>query len=335
MQKLATIAPVAALFSTLLLCERVKSAEIKGGNGKTGQGVIWITGEILPGDSDKFALAVKQANEGGKFVANVRLNSEGGNLLEGAKLADAIRFGKMSTNVGKSAVCASACFLLFAAGSTKFASYGAQIGVHGASDENGRETVSSNAATVSMAKIASELGVPASIIGRMVVTSPSAMVWLSPQELQSMGTTMMGRPSQTDNPPVSSLQQTPPAAPMSLAPSGANATASRSSDEVPTWGEVLDKAMKRSASQNNGKPFFSRSCQPELKVCNTSLSYLDNQGKLAFLKTVEDMNGKIIVREACTLNEFNDVRTCINWDNGTSHRDMKNNNGEWSKVADE
>jgi len=73
------------------------------------------------------------------------------------KLADAIRFGKVSTNVGKKAVCASACFLVFAAGSTKFASYGAQIGVHGASDIGGNETVQSNAATVSMAKVAKEL----------------------------------------------------------------------------------------------------------------------------------------------------------------------------------
>jgi hypothetical protein len=61
----------------------------------------------------------------------------------------------------------------------------------------GRETVSSNAATVSMAKVAKELGVPPAIIGRMVVTPPNEMVWLSPQELQSMGVTMVGKPAQT------------------------------------------------------------------------------------------------------------------------------------------
>lgn len=312
------------------------SAEIKVGIGKSGQATIWITGEIVPGDADKFSQSVRQTNDSGKFVANVRLDSPGGNLLEGVKIAEAIRFGKTSTNVGRTAVCASACFLMFAAGSTKNASYGAQIGVHGASGANGEETVVSGAATVSMAKIAKELGVPSAIIGRMVVTSPQDMVWLSPQELQSMGVTMMGRPDQS-SPPVASLQQTPPNAPMSLSPSGSGVTAARTSkaDSAPTWAEIVNKAMERSSSQNNGKPLFHRSCQPELKVCNIGLSYVDNQGKVAFLKTVEDMNGKIIVREACTLNEFNDVRICVDWDTGISHRDMKDSSGTWSKVADQ
>lgn len=311
------------------------SAEVKVGVGKSGQATIWITGEIVPGDADRFLQSVRQANDSGKFVANVRLDSPGGNLLEGVKIADAIRFGKTSTNLGRMAVCASACFLMFAAGSTKNAGYGAQVGVHGASGENGEETVASGAATVSMAKIAKELGVPAAIIGRMVVTSPQDMVWLTPQELQSMGVTMMGRPSQVA-PRVATLQQTPPNAPLSLSPSGAELSAARTTPNArPAWGEIVSRAMERSASQNNGKPLFSRSCQPELKVCNTGLSYVDNQGKVAFLKTVEDMSGKLIAREACALNDFKDVRTCINWDDGTSHRDMKDSNGVWSKVADQ
>ncbi|MGY4288790.1 hypothetical protein ACVWXO_008010 [Bradyrhizobium sp. LM2.7] len=324
------------LLLTLALFSRVvHSAEVKVGVGKSGQATIWITGEIVPGDAEKFSQSVRQANDSGKFVANVRLDSPGGNLLEGVKIADAIRFGKTSTNVGKTAVCASACFLMFAAGSTKNAGYGAQVGVHGASGENGEETAASGAATVSMAKIAKELGVPAAIIGRMVVTSPQDMVWLSPQELQSMGVTMMGRPSQV-TPPVANLQQTPPNSPLSLSPSGAALSAARTTPNTsPSWAEIVNRAMEKSASQNSGKPLFSRSCQPELKVCNIGLSYLDSEGKVAFLKTVEDMNGKVIAREACTLNDFKDVRTCINWDDGTSHRDMKDSNGIWSKVADQ
>jgi len=324
------------LFLVAAFSNHADSAEIKVGVGKSGQATIWITGEIVPGDADKFSQSVRQANDSGKFVANVRLDSPGGNLLEGVKIADAIRFGKISTNVGKTAICASACFLMFAAGSTKNVSYGAQVGVHGASGENGEETATSGAATVSMAKIAKELGVPSAIIGRMVVTSPQDMVWLSPQELQSMGVTMMGRPSQAA-PPVANLQQTPPNAPVSLSPPERNVTASRTSklDATPTWAEMVNAAMDKSAKQNNGKPLFSRSCQPELKVCNIGLSYVDNQGKVAFLKTVEDMNGKVIAREACTLNDFKDVRICVDWDTGISHRDMKDNSGTWSKVADQ
>jgi len=83
---------------------RGESAEVKVGVGKSGQATIWITGEIITGDAHKFSQSVRQANDSGKFVANVRLDSPGGNLLEGVKIADAIRYGKTSTNVGKVAV---------------------------------------------------------------------------------------------------------------------------------------------------------------------------------------------------------------------------------------
>jgi hypothetical protein len=61
----------------------------------------------------------------GKLVARVQLNSAGGRLVEGAKLAATIRLAKISTFVGSGAVCASACFLAFAAGDPKSAVPGA------------------------------------------------------------------------------------------------------------------------------------------------------------------------------------------------------------------
>jgi hypothetical protein len=102
-------------------------------------------------------------------VVTIRLNSSGGNLYESAVIAEIVRKGKISTSVLSNSVCASACFVIFAAGNKKFAHYTAQIGIHGASDERGRETVQSNAATVGMARAVKDLGVPANIIGKMVV----------------------------------------------------------------------------------------------------------------------------------------------------------------------
>jgi hypothetical protein len=78
--------------------------------------IISISGEFVEGDTDASKLSIKAANDAEKFVSGVRLNSVGGNLLEGVKLADAIRFAKVATNVGQGAQCASACFLAFAAG---------------------------------------------------------------------------------------------------------------------------------------------------------------------------------------------------------------------------
>jgi hypothetical protein len=160
------------------------AAEIKPFNLKDDRVEISISGDIAPGDADLLKARIKAANDAGKLVTSLRLNSEGGNLLEAVRLADAVKFAKMSTNVGQSATCASACFLIFAAGEPKYANYRARIGVHGAADKG----VESRAATVSMARIAKELGVTSSIIRRMVITPPGEMVWLSLVDLQSMGT---------------------------------------------------------------------------------------------------------------------------------------------------
>jgi hypothetical protein len=180
----------------LLFGNQSQAAELKSSITRDGHVIVSISGEVAVGDTEALKAAIKVANDAGKLVSSLRLNSVGGNLFEGVKLADAVRFAKMATNVGQGATCASACFLVFAAGETKFANYTAKIGVHGASDQAGVETVQSGAATVSMARVAKDLGVPPAIIGRMVVTPPSEMVWLSPTDLQSMGTTMVGKPTQ-------------------------------------------------------------------------------------------------------------------------------------------
>jgi hypothetical protein len=274
---------------------------------------------------------VKDVNSTGKLVANIRLNSPGGNLLEGVKLADAVRFGKIGTNVGKNATCASACFLVFAAGSTKFANYTARIGVHGASDQSGEETVASEAATVSMAKVARGLGVPAAIIGRMVVTPPAEMVWLTPQDWEAMGTTMVGKPSQVaigtatpgDAAPPQT-RQTEPGTPLSLEPQTRAST-------PPSWDQFIDAATARSASQNNGNPAYLRSCEPKFKVCHSGVMFVD-KGKTMLVSVTRDINDKLVSREVCEVNAMGDVRKCFDWDTGTKHSDMKDENGNRYQV---
>jgi hypothetical protein len=307
-----------------LLPRQGSSAEIKSIGDSEGRITIAITGKINLGDTDVFAAELKQANDAKKIVATVSLNSVGGNLLEGVKLADAVRFGKISTNVEK--MCASACFLVFAAGSTKVANYAAQIGVHGASDISGAETVQSNAATVSMAKIAKKLGVPAAIIGRMVVTPPSEMVWLSPADLQSMGTTMVGKPDQVLVIPGPTIaNQTPAGAPMPL---HQGMPGSRRS-----WATMTDNALEISKRQNGGTAKTLRSCQPREGICNSGVLFKMN-GKDVTVLSRQNIDGKIIQREICTYNDFDDVRACMNWDTNEIHRDMKNSQGVWAKVAD-
>src|SRR6266404_4535306 len=173
--------------------EQASSATIRSIPAKRGV-IIEVSGQIADGDADVFIGEVKRANASGKIVEYVQLNSAGGKLVEGVKLATAIREGKISTAVGQGAVCASACFLAFAAGDPKFAGDGARIGVHRASLKGGQETVLSEAVTSSMGSFAKELGVPSGIVGRMLKTSPKQIIWLSSQDLHSMGVTLEGEP---------------------------------------------------------------------------------------------------------------------------------------------
>jgi len=287
---------------------------------KEGKVIVILTGEIAPGDTNQLQRIIKTANDPGKVVSGIRLNSPGGNLLEGVKLADAIRFAKIASVVPNGSTCASACFIAFAAGADKFASYGASIGVHGASDKNGQETDGSNSATVAMAKIVKELGVPADIIGRMVVTPPDQMVWLSPNNLRAMGTTITGKPVQT--PTANAPTQLPPAQPtVQAAP--------------PKWENIVNEAFSASTAQHNGKPDFNRVCQPELKICTTAIFFTGKDGKESMVRTAEDSSGKLIARDVCEFNQFGDVRVCVDFDRGTTHRDMKDANGNWSKIADQ
>jgi hypothetical protein len=167
-------------------------------NGKL---IISLEGEIVEGDADSFNQVVQRADNGGREIMLVRLDSPGGRISEAADMAKTIRFKKMATAVSGTSKCASACFILFAAGTVKYVNSGASVGVHGASDEAGNETVRSNAATISMARLVKDLGVPPGIIGQMVVTPPDRMVWLTPADLSTMGTIMTDGPREALNVP--------------------------------------------------------------------------------------------------------------------------------------
>lgn len=317
------------LLSALVLFSAATSAdaaEFRSFTAKDGRVLISVVGELSEGDTDRFKSAIKAANDANKFVANIRLNSPGGSLVEGVKLAEAVQFAKIATNVGKDGTCASACFLVFAAGATKFANYNAKVGVHGAS-KGGEEA---GDGTVAMARVAKELGVPAAIIGRMVVTPPSEMVWLSPQDLQSMGTTMVGKPEQIARNDVQARlpQQTRPGDPTDLQPPA-------KTSKVPTWNEIVDLAMARSARQNGGKAQTVRTCQPELKTCVNGVRYTNSDNVVTFLKVTKDMNDRIIRKEVCEFNSTMDIRKCFDWDTNKSRRDMQDSAGNWTKIADE
>jgi hypothetical protein len=120
-------------------------------------------------------------------------------------------------------------------------------------------------------------------------------------------------------------------------PSSAASVKARPSDDdkpPPTWGELLEKAIQFSKKQNGGTPDFNRVCQPELKTCTNGLGFTTNDGTSMIMKVTENLDGQIIRRELCSFNPHRDIRSCVDWDKGTTHRDMKNSKGDWEQVTD-
>ena len=142
-------------------------------------------------------------------IMGFMLDSPGGQLAEGVKLATMIQAAQLPVVVGPGATCASACFLLFAAGSSRIVAPDALIGVHSAS-EAGQENTDSMATTTAMARAAADLGVPPQIIGKMVETTPNRMAWLTRDDLALMDVKIIAPTQQAAAPPPAPAPSPPP-----------------------------------------------------------------------------------------------------------------------------
>ncbi len=179
-----------------------------------GAGLLAASGEVKLGDEERLRTALRTLPAGTR-IAGLSLDSPGGDLEEGLRLAAAIHDARLATVVGEGAKCASACFIAFAAGAHLFASTTALVGVHSASYA-GLDTVDAQAATVKMARRLADYGVPDAILGKLVTAHPSQIWWLNRSDLEAMH--VDPNVPQAGSTPVSlSLPSAPDAPPAALA----------------------------------------------------------------------------------------------------------------------
>jgi hypothetical protein len=202
-------------------------------DGQPQQGTIVATGEIMPGDDEKLHKMVA-ALPAKTVLAGVALNSAGGNYLEGVRLAASIRNTGLDTVVFGS--CASACFLMFAAGTNRAVFEGANVGVHSAS-LRGVENTETQAVTTQMARKLSDMGVPSTIVGKVVTTPADDIAWLTPEDLAAMKVAVIPHEEVSTHQPGSALR-----------PGIAVAASARPANPVPT----VPAASSQSASAAPG-----------------------------------------------------------------------------------
>ena len=305
-------------------CPPASAANLTTAVSKENKTIVILNGEVAEGDAGRLKDIIKSSINSGRLVSGMRFNSSGGSLLESVRLAGLIQNAKIATVVANGATCASACFVAFAAGSQKFVGVTASVGIPGVSDGTGQDA---GDATNSIARVVKELGVPEAIIEKMLAAR-SEIVWLTPDDLRTMGTTTTGKAGQ---PALSRPVAAQP--PTQLAPS-TRAVAPQSS-ALKNWNDVVSAALSTSREQNGGQPYTGKQCGLKFNSCATAVFYTGTDGRQVMVRTIKDLNGKYLVHETCTFNELKDERTCVDWDQGSTHRDTRDGKGVWRQVTDQ
>ena len=151
-------------------------------------------------------------------------NSPGGSVLGAVKLTSQIRQFHFNTSVAAGGECTSACILPYALGEQKSIAVDGHIGVHEAVNEaalegNTQEQANSIMVTKLMADELAEENVPSSIIYKMLMTPPTSIYWLTPDDLAAWNVDIIGAgdsPTQPGTPQSIGVPQTQPAAPQAV-----------------------------------------------------------------------------------------------------------------------
>src|SRR5437762_370804 len=115
MQLLRYAALTVAIMATMWLFPAAQAAEVTAPDN----GTILVSGRIALGDASRFESLLSSLGARGK--TEVQLDSPGGLLQEAVKIAEVVRKAGLTTRVPYRATCASACTLIFAAGSKRIA----------------------------------------------------------------------------------------------------------------------------------------------------------------------------------------------------------------------
>jgi hypothetical protein len=141
--------------------------------------VLRLSGDITSGDY----LRLKNVLQNDAIVG-LEIRSGGGSLEAGIDIARVVR--DRGLVVYASRECDSVCAFIFFAAKKRFVGHGCKIGVHSVSNERGKEDSGSARITLEMSRLLVGVGVPLSIIGKIVTTPPAKITFLNNRDLASL-----------------------------------------------------------------------------------------------------------------------------------------------------
>ena len=143
----------------------------------TGSGVVLrLRGDVKAGDYGRLKSILQN-----RAVVGLEIRSGGGSLEEGLDIARVVRDKGLVVYASKE--CDSVCALIFLAAKERYIGRRCRIGVHSVSNDRGKEDADSIRITVQMSRLLVGLGVPHSIIGKIVATPPAKITFLDNRDL--------------------------------------------------------------------------------------------------------------------------------------------------------
>ncbi|WP_456637228.1 hypothetical protein [Bradyrhizobium sp. USDA 10063] len=154
--------------------------EISRVSGCSGD-VLRLRGRIERGDYLRLRSYFSE-----RKIVGLDLGSDGGSLEDGFRIARLAQRKRLTVYVSEE--CDSACAFIFLTSWKRYISPDARIGVHAVGNAHGSEDIRTMRDTVELARLSAKLGVPSSVIGRMVATPPRKMSYLDKADLLALKT---------------------------------------------------------------------------------------------------------------------------------------------------
>jgi hypothetical protein len=170
--------------------------------------ILRLRGDVKEGDYGRLKSVLQNGS-----VVGLEITSDGGSLEDGFDIARIVR--DKGLVVYASRECDSVCAFIFLAAKEKYMGRGCKIGVHSVSNQREREDADSARVTIRLSRLLVGLGVPYSIIGKIVATPPAKVTFLTNHDLAGLN---VRRTNPFRNHDTARVAQSQEASPISAAP---------------------------------------------------------------------------------------------------------------------
>ena len=139
-----------------------------------GMELIELNGDIKSGDEIQFRKIALQFDK-----AIVGFNSDGGALFPALEIGKAVRLQSFETAVVSGNRCASACALIWAAGTNRYLVKGGRVGFHASYVEDGGKVIETGLGNALVGRYLTQIGLSEKAIIFATYSHPDSIAWLS------------------------------------------------------------------------------------------------------------------------------------------------------------